>query len=133
MSSCVESHSTHLHQVGMAAAAASAASAAVSRTATTTSSLINRAVHIKIPPPPINVAETRSILRKLENRFGAVEMFRHLKVCLFPSHSHSTLSTTIDADEMISYSTIRISARRTRRWRFSGLERLLDGRFRLGG
>lgn len=40
-----------------------------------------RAVHIKIQPRPLNVGESRQILRTLE-RYGEVVMYKHLKVGL---------------------------------------------------
>ena len=40
-----------------------------------------RAVHIKISPRPLNLAEGRQILRKLEE-YGEVIMYKHLKVSL---------------------------------------------------
>ncbi len=41
--------------------------------------LANRALHLKIYPRPVNIAESREVLRILEN-FGEVAMYKNLKV-----------------------------------------------------
>ena len=38
-----------------------------------------RAVHIKIHPRPLNISESRHVLRRLEE-YGEVIMYKHLKV-----------------------------------------------------
>jgi len=40
-----------------------------------------RAVHIKIHPRPLNLSESRQVLRTLEE-YGEITMYKHLKVWL---------------------------------------------------
>ena len=51
-------------------------------TSTAREGLANSGVHIRVYPRPRNLAESREILRVLEE-YGEVVMYKHLKVC-FP-------------------------------------------------
>ncbi len=53
-------------------------------------SLNHRSVHLKIHPVPQTFAARREVLRVIE-RFGAVEMFKSLKVCFTSFHHVSCL------------------------------------------